>query len=69
MKLISLDAAGYHDGRDFLKLFPVGWRRMIIEAWILSQVEGTYTTAIRDGDQVHVAIFWRMGRWTTLFWL
>ena len=69
MTLISLDAAGCHHGRDFLELFPVGWRRILIQAWIVSQVEGCYTTAIRDGDLVHVAIFWRTGRWTTLFWM
>jgi hypothetical protein len=69
MKAIVLDAAGCHDGQDFLEMFPVGWRRILAGAWAISQVEGDYTTAIRDGDRVRVATFWRTGRWTTLFWL
>ena len=66
MKAIVLDASGCHDGQDFLELYPVGWRRILADAWVISQVEEDHATAIRDGDRVHVAIFWRTGRrWPT----
>ena len=69
MKTLLLDAAGCNDGRDFLDMFPTRWRRTLSHAWIASQIDGIYATAIQTESRFYLVVFRRLGCQTVLTWL